>query len=164
MMQYTLALFIAKRLMWNILISNFEPNGEKSAILTTHSMEEIEALCTRMAIISKGFPQCLGTIQHLKNKFGSGYILEVAFNAKGTLKCDDIYALTRELFPSARIIEKTTSNIKMEVAQSEIHSMGLVFHTLQGWMQAHPDIQDYSFCQSSIERVFISVAEKEDSQ
>ena len=34
----------------------------------TPSMEECEALCTRLAIMAKGAFQCLGTIQHLKYK------------------------------------------------------------------------------------------------
>src|SRR5699024_5349448 len=97
---------LAKRLMWNILISNFEPSGGKSAILTTHSMEEIEALCTKTVIISKGIAQCLGTIQHLKNNFGSGYILEITFKPSGKLKGDDIFALARQIFPNAKVLEK----------------------------------------------------------
>lgn len=34
----------------------------------THSMEECEALCTRLAIMVNGSFKCLGSIQHLKNK------------------------------------------------------------------------------------------------
>lgn len=52
----------AKRLMWDLLTSHFKPNGPKSAILTTHSMEEVEALSTKMAIMRKGVVQCLGTV------------------------------------------------------------------------------------------------------
>lgn len=37
------------------------------------SMEECEALCTRLAIMVNGCFQCIGSIQHLKNKFGDGY-------------------------------------------------------------------------------------------
>lgn len=33
------------------------------------SMEECEALCTRMAIMVNGRFQCLGSVQHLKNRY-----------------------------------------------------------------------------------------------
>jgi len=33
-----------------------------------YSMEECEALCTRLAIMVNGTFKCLGTIQHLKYK------------------------------------------------------------------------------------------------
>ena len=39
-----------------------------SIVLTTHSMEECEALCNRLAIMVNGAFRCLGSIQHLKNK------------------------------------------------------------------------------------------------
>ena len=39
----------------------------------TFSMEECEALCTRVAIMVKGQFCCLGSTQHLKSKFGRGY-------------------------------------------------------------------------------------------
>lgn len=41
-------------------------------MMTTHSMEEAQALCTRIGIMVNGQLQCLGSSQHLKNKFGSG--------------------------------------------------------------------------------------------
>jgi len=40
-------------------------------------MAECEALCTRMAIMLNGKLACLGSSQHLKNKFGLGYTLKV---------------------------------------------------------------------------------------
>ena len=38
-------------------------------------MEEAEALCQRIGIMVKGQLRALGTKQHLKSKFGSGYEL-----------------------------------------------------------------------------------------
>lgn len=40
-------------------------------------MTECEALCTRLAIMVNGRMACLGSSQHLKNKFGQGYTLKV---------------------------------------------------------------------------------------
>ena len=41
-------------------------------VLTSHSMEECEALCTRLAIMAQGSFRCLGAPQHLKSRFGAG--------------------------------------------------------------------------------------------
>ena len=46
-----------------------------TVLLTSHSMEECEALCTRVGIMAAGALRCLGTVQHLKNRFGSGCCL-----------------------------------------------------------------------------------------
>ncbi len=40
-------------------------------------MEECEALCTRLAIMVNGRFKCLGSTQHLKNRFGEGYTVTV---------------------------------------------------------------------------------------
>lgn len=39
------------------------------------SMEECETLCGRVAIMVNGRFQCIGTSQHLKSKYGEGYIM-----------------------------------------------------------------------------------------
>ena len=41
-------------------------------------MDEAEALCTKMGIMVKGgIFKCFGSAQHIKNKFGMGYVLEI---------------------------------------------------------------------------------------
>ncbi|XP_029283093.1 phospholipid-transporting ATPase ABCA1b isoform X2 [Cottoperca gobio] len=68
----------ARRALWNCIHSIIKEG--RSIVLTSHSMEECEALCTRMAIMVNGRFRCLGSVQHLKNRFGDGYtiILRVA--------------------------------------------------------------------------------------
>lgn len=81
----------ARRNLWNV-VSSVRDSG-KSIILTSHSMEECEALCTRLveftvkptknkikiafsqAIMVNGEFKCLGSTQHLKSKFGEGFVL-----------------------------------------------------------------------------------------
>lgn len=65
----------AKRQLWNVIL-NVKKSG-KSIVLTSHSMEECEALCTRLAIMVNGEFKCIGSTQHLKNKFSKGYFLTV---------------------------------------------------------------------------------------
>ena len=43
-----------------------------TVILTSHSMEECEALCSRIGILAAGKLRCLGSVQHLKSRFGAG--------------------------------------------------------------------------------------------
>ena len=65
----------SKRNLWNI-VSKMRSSGT-SIILTSHSMEECEALCTRLAIMVNGEFKCLGSTQHLKSKFSKGFILTI---------------------------------------------------------------------------------------
>lgn len=69
----------AKRFMWTI-ISNISTQRKKSTVvLTTHSMEEAEALCPKIGIMVNGKFRCFGSAQHLKSKYGVGYEMEVKF-------------------------------------------------------------------------------------
>lgn len=63
-----------RRQLWNILA---EAKGARAMVLTTHSMEEADVLCTRIGIITEGRLRCLGTQTRLKAKYGSGYHLYI---------------------------------------------------------------------------------------
>jgi len=63
--------------MWNVISRISIVNKSSSVILTTHSMEEAEALSSRMAIQVDGTLQCIGTTQEIKHKFGKGYEVEI---------------------------------------------------------------------------------------
>lgn len=65
----------AKRQLWD-MVSKVRETG-KSIVLTSHLMDECEALCTRIAIMVNGEFKCLGSVQHLKNKFSQGFNLTV---------------------------------------------------------------------------------------
>lgn len=43
-------------------------------------MEEAEALSTKIAIMVAGQLKCIGSIQHIKSKFGKGYEVEIKVN------------------------------------------------------------------------------------
>jgi ATP-binding cassette subfamily A (ABC1) protein 2 len=67
---------MSRRRLWQEII-NLTNEKNHSVLLTSHSMEECERLCTRLAIMVDGSFKCLGSGQHLKSKFGDGYTLTV---------------------------------------------------------------------------------------
>ncbi|XP_042906076.1 phospholipid-transporting ATPase ABCA3 [Parasteatoda tepidariorum] len=66
---------VSRRSMWGALLQVMQSG--RSVILTSHSMEECEALCTRLVIMVNGRLCCLGSPQHLKTKFGRGFTLTI---------------------------------------------------------------------------------------
>jgi hypothetical protein len=73
---------VAKRFMWSVINRVATEAKLCSIILTTHSMEETEALCSRIGIMVGGRLRCLGSAQHLKARFGSGFDVEVKLGAQ----------------------------------------------------------------------------------
>ncbi|XP_058083562.1 ABC transporter A family member 1 isoform X2 [Magnolia sinica] len=68
---------IAKRFMWEVIARLSTRQGKTAVILTTHSMNEAQALCTRIGIMVAGRLRCIGSPQHLKRRFGNHLELEV---------------------------------------------------------------------------------------
>ena len=68
-----------RRTLWE-LIRKFKQG--RSIVLTTHFMEEADALSDRIAIMNHGEVKCCGSPLFLKNTFGTGYRLTISKNAE----------------------------------------------------------------------------------
>ena len=64
-------------LLWEI-VREYNQSGN-TILLTTHNMEEADALCKRLAIIDHGRVIALGTPQELKASVPGGYLLRLRF-------------------------------------------------------------------------------------
>ena len=78
----------ARRCMWSVI-----RNVKDSAIvISTHSMEEAEALSTKMAIMTKGGEfKCFGSSQAIRSEFATSFEVELRF-------CVDAQPLNNEYF------------------------------------------------------------------
>ncbi|EPY85510.1 hypothetical protein CB1_000372020 [Camelus ferus] len=56
----------SKRYLWKAIAKEVQEGC--AVVLTSHSMEECEALCTRLAVMVRGSCRCLGSPQHIKNR------------------------------------------------------------------------------------------------
>ena len=66
----------ARRALWDV-IGRFQARG-RTVVLTTHSMEEAERLCDRLAIVDRGRVVALGTPAELVARVGGEEVVEVA--------------------------------------------------------------------------------------
>ncbi|KAK4876911.1 hypothetical protein RN001_009417 [Aquatica leii] len=148
-----------KRYLWNALCK-IRDRGT-CIVLTSHSMDECEALCTRLAIMVNGSFICLGSTQHLKNKFSEGYTLiikvkKISANEEGlqNIDTDPIEEFVKEHFSSAVIQEK-----HQELITFYITDKCLPWSKMFGVMERGKkmlNIEDYSLGQSSLEQVFLT--------
>ncbi|KAG7387511.1 hypothetical protein PHYPSEUDO_014033 [Phytophthora pseudosyringae] len=95
----------SRRLLWDVILEASVKSRRSTVMLTTHSMEECEALCSKAGIMVDGGLHCFGSIPHLKTRFGDGFLLECKLEAPPThavsdlahLICDHLQtALTQE--------------------------------------------------------------------
>ncbi|UMM17156.1 hypothetical protein L5515_013845 [Caenorhabditis briggsae] len=70
----------ARREIWDIL-HNMREKGNSSIVLTSHSMDECEALCTRIGILREGDMIAVGSSQELKSRFGNFYLMTMVLQS-----------------------------------------------------------------------------------
>ncbi|NXQ64136.1 ABC8B protein, partial [Anthoscopus minutus] len=87
-----------QRRVWKTIRGALQ-SRESGAILSTHCMEEAEAVCDRVAVLVAGQLRCIGSIQYLKSKFGKGYLLEI--KVKDPDSADLLHAEILKIFPGA---------------------------------------------------------------
>merc|ERR1712107_282014 len=68
---------VARRFMWSVVENIAERRKKSVVILTTHSMDEADALCACIAIQVDGRFRCLGNGQQIKSRYGEGLELNV---------------------------------------------------------------------------------------
>jgi ABC-type multidrug transport system ATPase subunit len=136
-------------MQWNVIA---EVTVGRCVILTTHSMEECEALCSRIGIMVGGQLKCLGSSQHLKSKFGNGYEIQMNFRLGGL---DESRELLADTFPTMIVQEQVGDFVRINV--SEMNDLASAFGTLQHQKDTGL-VLDYSIAQCSLEQVFVSFA------
>uniref|UniRef100_A0A673AT76 P-type phospholipid transporter n=1 Tax=Sphaeramia orbicularis TaxID=375764 RepID=A0A673AT76_9TELE len=143
----------ARRALWNCIHSVIKEG--RSIVLTSHSMEECEALCTRMAIMVNGRFRCLGSVQHLKNRFGDGYtiILRVAGPDPDLLPV--MKFIESEL--SGSTLKEKHRNMLQYQLPSSLTSLAHIFSILAKNKEALR-IEDYSVSQTTLDQVFVNFA------
>ncbi|RZC38259.1 ABC tran, AAA 21 and/or SbcCD C domain containing protein, partial [Asbolus verrucosus] len=144
---------VTKRNLWNA-ICTIRDNG-KCLVFTSHSMEECEALCTRLAVMVNGNFECMGSIQHLKNKFAAGYMLTIKLKrAKKSELATDIKKIEQFVsshFPTATQQEKHQELLTYYIADNVDWSK--MFGILER-AKNELNIEDYSLGQSNLEQVY----------
>ncbi|KAF6122837.1 hypothetical protein HJG60_000032 [Phyllostomus discolor] len=146
---------VARRLLWDT-VARARESG-KAIVITSHSMEECEALCTRLAIMVQGQFKCLGSPQHLKSKFGSGYSLRAKVRSDGQQEAlQEFKAFVDLTFPGSILEDEHQGMVHYHLPGDGL-SWAKVFGILEKAKEKY-GVDDYSVSQISLEQVFLSFA------
>ncbi|XP_076108921.1 phospholipid-transporting ATPase ABCA3-like isoform X1 [Mytilus galloprovincialis] len=145
----------ARRQLWNVL-SQVRASG-RTLVLTSHSMEECDALCTKIVIMVNGRFVCCGSSQHLKNKFGQGYTL--ICNMKNSedgshVSTEPLKQFLCTAFPSTKIFDDHQGYCHFQIMDKNV-SLGKVFGAMESTKQKY-NVEDYAIHQATLEQVFLS--------
>ncbi|XP_027982024.1 ATP-binding cassette sub-family A member 7 isoform X2 [Eumetopias jubatus] len=139
----------SRRFLWNSLLAVVREG--RSVVLTSHSMEECEALCTRLAIMVNGRFRCLGSPQHLKSRFGAGHTLTLRVPAA---RAELALAFVGAAFPGAELREAHGSRLRFQLPPGGRCALSRVFGELAAHGAEH-GVEDFSVSQTTLEEVFL---------
>ena len=155
---------VARRNLWRI-IQRIQAGGQ-SVILTSHSMEECEALCDRLAIMVNGQFQCFGTVPHLKNKFALGFTIVTKLKVVSS-EDSQISILKDFVFsnlPNVEVKDEHKGYIHFHV-KSPSTAWSTLFRVMEdAKKEMTPFLEEYSISQTTLEQVFLNFAKKQYSE
>lgn len=143
-----------RRTLWE-LIKNYKQ--DKTILLTTHYMDEADALSDRIAIMSHGELRCCGSPLFLKSKFGTGYSLTfnkdpAVFNLEAT------GSLIKQCLNGIEL--KCQSDVAREICYSVPTSLSGRMSDLLNAIEQNKSrlgILSYGISSSTVEDVYIKV-------
>lgn len=145
----------SRRFLWDT-IRNLTTEG-KSVLFTSHSMEECEALCSRLSIMVNGQMKCLGSIQHLKNKYGDGYTISVVL--KSIDKSNSVQQYFEQNIQGCVLCDIRYRTLTFEV--KDLHEgLAHLFKVSENLLRSQ-DIEDYSVSQNTLDNVFINFSKQQ---
>ena len=142
--------------IWGLVSSFATP--ERAVIITTHMMLEADALCSRIAIVAKGNLKVVGTNQHLKDNYGSGYLLQLNLVQSTDESVNSALQFVKDnINEDAKIVTMQAKTIHINLPRDV--SVEKIFSILYSDDSASCGINQFLLSQSSLEDVFIALGE-----
>jgi daunorubicin resistance ABC transporter ATP-binding subunit len=136
--------------LWEVL-RELQSAGQ-TIVLTTHYMEEAEALCDRVAVIDHGKVLASGTVEELKGSAGADTVITVAYEGaapEGVRMLNDRAGVTK--------VEMTGGQVRVFAHEPE----GLLGELVAIGASAGVGVTDASQLRPSLETVFLTLTGRE---
>jgi ABC-type multidrug transport system ATPase subunit len=148
-----------RREIWALIESK---KANRCIVLTTHSMEEADALCSKISIMAHGLLKCFGTNLHLKNKFGKK--LKVDINtAKGPEAAARASAFIEQNLPGAIVLASFETSRVYELSRDQTR-ISEIFEKFNNRDVVGSGILDWGIRMTSLTEVFLEIAQKSELQ
>lgn len=146
------------------LIENLKK--DKLVVLTTHSMEEADALADKIAVLAIGQLRAVGNSLHLKHRYGAGYHIHIVAK-KG--KTENVKASITTLLPDAQLNVDVSGDLNYSLPASRLDLLQKFLNFLEKVApkdateddkddrKSNGMIQDWGISQTTLEEVFIRI-------
>eukprot|EP00930_Biecheleria_cincta_P018168 TRINITY_DN14242_c0_g1_i1.p1 TRINITY_DN14242_c0_g1~~TRINITY_DN14242_c0_g1_i1.p1 ORF type:complete len:1637 (-),score=334.42 TRINITY_DN14242_c0_g1_i1:548-5458(-) len=145
----------SRRAVWDV-VQNFKDG--RAILLTTHFMDEADALADHVCVVSKGMNVAQGSPMDLKAQYGSGYRLTVAL--KPSASPEFVLDTITKHVATAKLVDMQATDAKFKLPHDEVPHFVNLFKDLE----ENSDqlcIESYGVSQPSLQEVFLSILDKE---
>lgn len=147
--------------MWHILSGSGKIS--RATVLTTHSMEEADALCTRISILVNGSLQCIGSSQHIKGRFGSSYSLDLSLSPISA-QSEEAAITTTDLLlnrlscysQSVELVQRLGRRLRLRLSTESL-CLSALFAYIHQLLEEDVCV-DFSLSQPTLDQIFIKFA------
>ncbi|XP_078158753.1 ABC transporter A family member 8-like [Carex rostrata] len=143
----------SRNLLWNVIK---QAKKDRAIILTTHSMEEAEALCDRLGIFVDGSFECIGNAKELKARYGGTYVFTMTTSSEHE---KEVETLVRRLSSNSKKIYHLSGTQKFEIPKQEVR-ISDVFQAVEKLKGMGFTVYAWGMADTTLEDVFIKVAKK----
>ncbi|KPI83511.1 putative ATP-binding cassette protein subfamily A member 2 [Leptomonas seymouri] len=143
---------VARRGMWTA-IETVADNC--SVVLTTHHLEEVEALAHRVAIMVDGSLRCIGNKTHLKKKYGKGFEVNIRIQIDDEDVKKGVESFFASNFAGSALREYRARRFTYELPPTT--KLSTTFKLMEEHAGAL-GATDYNVSQTSIEQVFLQIS------
>ena len=128
-------------------------------------MDETEALCTKIGIMVNGELKCLGSLQHLKKKYGDGYTLSIKIaidpiNDPEQQNINEFLSFFLENFNQTELKERQDGFLNIHMNNNSPKIFSSVFELIES-NKSRYSIEYYVITQTNLEQIFLNFASKQ---
>lgn len=130
-------------------------------------MDETEALCSNIGIMVNGELKCLGSLQHLKSKYGDGYTLLAKISlinndhVEQNKKINDFIAFILSNFENqSKVNENRDGFINMHINDNSTIALSSIFSLIES-IKIKYSIEYYVVTQTKLEQIFLNFASRQ---
>ncbi|XP_014738256.1 PREDICTED: ATP-binding cassette sub-family A member 9-like isoform X1 [Sturnus vulgaris] len=149
-----------QRCMWKMIQASMK-SQERAAVLCTQSLQEVAAMCDRVAILVSGRLRYIGSLEDLKSKFGTSYHLELKMAEAG--QSEAVHSEILNLFPHAARQERTSSLLTYKIPVADALPLSRSFSRLEA-AKRNFKLEEYSLSLNTLHQVFVDLTRDAEEQ
>lgn len=146
----------ARRHIWSTL-ATVRQNFGCSIVLSSHSMDECEALCSRLGIMVNGKLKCLGSVQHIKERYGKGYTVIITLKESLADTKENVKNEFVKAFKNCATLQDAHHLLLKYHVNDEKLTWSHIFATMEG-LKNQLKLDDYAVSGTTLDQIFIIFA------